>query len=442
LAISFLIYLKTVCPTLYTGDSGELSAAAFTLSIAHPPGYPLLILLGRAILILSWGNAAASLNILSALLSSVSAGIVAILIHSIFFSSENENKIKAIIISIVGGIIFAFSNALWSTAVGFEVYSLGVLLISLTLLFLMKYDKSDEFKYFLAAAYFCGLSLANHLSAISLAPALIFLIVKSKPGLKRISVLTVFFIMALTLYLYLPVRSALNPLFDWNHPATLSSFLDHLSARRYQAYITGFGFENYFQNLWRSIEILLNQYPIYLSSLGFMGLFVSSTVTRNIRFILISIMVINLLLSALYDIPDVDQYYLPSLLVLTIGLISFLNFILKRLKAEAKYIAALVAVVLMAIGTCLNNYGLNDQSENRLAYIYGENILKSTPKNSFLISVGDNSNSTLYYLRYVEQMRTDLEIYDSVISVERLKRRPAQTCAWFWRVHFRRKLFW
>ena len=421
--LSFIVYLGTVCHTLYTGDSGELSAAAFSLSIAHPPGYPLLILLGRAFLIFSWADVAISLNILSALLSSVSAGILAILIHSVFFHHEYENRNKAIIISIAGGMIFGFSNVLWATAAGFEVYSLGIVLIALSMLFLLKYNECEEFKFLLAAVYLFGLSLTNHLSAISLAPALIFFILKSRPGLGRISTITVFFIMALTLYLYLPVRSSQNPPFDWNHPATLSSFLDHITAQRYQAYITGFGFDNYFQNIWRSFGILFTQYPFYLSSLGFIGLFVSSTIKRNIRFTLLSIVTLNLLLSALYDIPDIDQYYLPSLLVLTIGLISFLNFLLNRLKTNVKDIAIIVVVILMAITTFFNNYGPNDQSDNRLAYIYGENILKSTPKNSFLISVGDNSNSSVYYLRYVERIRTDLEIYDSVISVERLKRR-------------------
>ena len=422
-AVSFVVYLNTVCPTVYTGDSGELSATAFTLGIAHPPGYPLLILLGRAFLIFPLSNAAASLNILSALLTSISVGIAALLIHSLFFLPENRNNIQAILISIGGGLIFGFSNVLWAAAVGFEVYSLGILLILLTLFSLEKYDKCRKYIYVFAAVYLFGLSLANHLSAVSLFPALIILIVNSKPDFKRVSSLVFFFILALTLYIYLPVRSAHNPLFDWNHPASLSSFIDHVTARRYQTYITGFGFENWFQNIWRSVRIMLNQYPFYISALGFIGLFVPGKIKINFKFVLLSILLLNLLLSALYDIPDIDQYYLPSILILTLGLFCFLDFILNRFNERIKYIVTGALVIILAIGTFFKNYNLNDQSNNNLARIYGENILKSTPENAFLISVGDNSNSTLYYLRYVEKMRTDLEIYDSVISIERLKHR-------------------
>ena len=39
--LAFLLYLATACPTVYFGDSGELIAAADSLGVAHPPGYPI-----------------------------------------------------------------------------------------------------------------------------------------------------------------------------------------------------------------------------------------------------------------------------------------------------------------------------------------------------------------------------------------------------------------
>jgi tetratricopeptide (TPR) repeat protein len=423
--ISFAVYLSTVCRTLFTGDSGELSATASTLSIAHPPGYPLLTLLGKVFLFFSWGNPAFTLNMLSALLASATAGITAIMIHSLLYSIEARDDIAATIISTAGGLLFGLSGALWAAAVGFEVYSLGILLVSLALLYLLRFEKSSQFGYILMAVYVFGLSLANHLSAVSLAPALVFLIVKSKPDFKRILILGIFFLAALTLYLYIPIRSAQNPLFDWNHPASPGAFLDHITARRYQTYITGFGFENWFQNIRRSLGIIMGQYPLYLLPLGFIGLIFSKKIKGNLRFVLLSIPVLNLVLSALYDIPDIDLYYLPSILVLTTGLILLFDYILSLVNIKVKNLVMMIAVIALAIGAFLQNYGTNDQRDNNLARLYGDNILKSTPEGSFLISVGDNSNSSLYYLRYVEGVRPDLEILDPVISIERLKRRMA-----------------
>jgi hypothetical protein len=419
--ISLAAYANTLCLTLYAGDSGELSAAAYTLGIAHPPGYPLLMILGRVFLLLSFGNVAFMLNLLSALLAAALTGIMALLINSIFF--YDEYNFKTMLISVTGGLLPGFSNAVWAAAVGFEAHSLGILLISLTVLFLVKGYKSSDFRFIIIAVYIFGLSLANHLSAISLLPMMAFLILKFKPGLKKTMIILLMFIAALTLYLYLPVRSGQNPMFDWNHPANIGSFFEHVTAARYRTYITGFGFDNFFQNLWRSMGILLNQFPAYLLIPGFAGLAVPAIFKKDVRYALLSVLVINLFLSALYDIPDIDQYYLPSILILTLGLVSLMVFITGRYMNRIKYIVTAGTLSLMLIGAFLHNFSANDQSANRLAYIYGENILNSTPRDSHLISVGDNSNSTLYYLRYVENIRPDLEIYDSVISVERLKRR-------------------
>jgi hypothetical protein len=43
---AFLVYLKTLAPSVTFIDSGELAAVACTLGIAHPTGYPLFTLLG------------------------------------------------------------------------------------------------------------------------------------------------------------------------------------------------------------------------------------------------------------------------------------------------------------------------------------------------------------------------------------------------------------
>jgi hypothetical protein len=41
------LYLVTLAPTVVGGDSGELTAAAVTGGVPHPPGYPVFALLAR-----------------------------------------------------------------------------------------------------------------------------------------------------------------------------------------------------------------------------------------------------------------------------------------------------------------------------------------------------------------------------------------------------------
>ncbi len=419
--LTFSTYLQTVCPTIYTGDSGELAFAISSMGIAHPPGYPLLTLIGKFFTIFIPGNPAYILNILSSLLAASSAGIAAFLLRNIFYKPPQRNDIQPIIISMALATIWGFSNSLWATAVGIEVYSLGILLAILSLLSLIAFIERNDFKYFLATTYLLSLGLANHLSIAALFIPIVYVAISSRLGVKQIAFLILAMILGLTVYLYLPIRSSLNPIADWDHPAGLASLINHITARRYAGYISGIRFDNYFVNLWRSIKILASQFPGYASIFGLIGLIVLRNIPSKIKTILLMIFAFNLLTVPLYDIPDIDQYYLPTIFISVIGLLMIFLWIKELVIGKWGAIAVSAMIVFLLGGAAGRNFAKNNQSENRLAYIYGMNILNSTPQNSKLISVGDNSNSSLYYLRYIEKIRPDLEIYDPVITIERLK---------------------
>src|SRR4051812_34333959 len=61
-----LIYGVTLCPSVGGGDSGELATVAYTLGIAHPPGYPLYTLFGKLFTTLPFGTVAWRVNLFSA----------------------------------------------------------------------------------------------------------------------------------------------------------------------------------------------------------------------------------------------------------------------------------------------------------------------------------------------------------------------------------------
>jgi hypothetical protein len=69
----FGCYCLTLAPTItweHDGvDSGDLITAAYTLGIAHPPGYPLFTLLARVFTLLPVGEIAYRVNLMSALLA-------------------------------------------------------------------------------------------------------------------------------------------------------------------------------------------------------------------------------------------------------------------------------------------------------------------------------------------------------------------------------------
>src|SRR5687768_10634944 len=81
LTISWLvIYLFTVSPTVNFIDSGELITAAYEPGIAHPPGYPLYVLMGYVVTHLLWGEVAWRMNVLSSFWAAICVGAVYFLV--------------------------------------------------------------------------------------------------------------------------------------------------------------------------------------------------------------------------------------------------------------------------------------------------------------------------------------------------------------------------
>ncbi|MCK5596783.1 MAG: DUF2723 domain-containing protein, partial [Candidatus Eisenbacteria sp.] len=65
--VPLVIYICTLARAVTFVDSGELSAVAATLGIAHPPGYPLFTLLGRLLSLIPVGTIPFRVGLVSAL---------------------------------------------------------------------------------------------------------------------------------------------------------------------------------------------------------------------------------------------------------------------------------------------------------------------------------------------------------------------------------------
>ena len=52
-AAALSIYVRTLCPSVPGGDSGEMVQLAIELGVAHPPGYPTWTLLALSLIHIS-----------------------------------------------------------------------------------------------------------------------------------------------------------------------------------------------------------------------------------------------------------------------------------------------------------------------------------------------------------------------------------------------------
>lgn len=122
LTLPITVYLLTLCPTVYFGDSGELTAAAYALGIPHASGYPLYALVGKGFCLLPFGNVAFRVNLMSAFFAAAAAGAV----YSLILKMGSSR-----IGGLVGGLVLAFAPLLWMQAVCAEVYSLHAFFLAL-----------------------------------------------------------------------------------------------------------------------------------------------------------------------------------------------------------------------------------------------------------------------------------------------------------------------
>jgi len=91
---SFAIYLYTLFPSVAIyRDAGEMASVTFTLGIAHPPGYPLYVILGKLFsLLIPFGNIAYRINIMSAFFGALTCGIFYLAVKDLNNKSNIEKN--------------------------------------------------------------------------------------------------------------------------------------------------------------------------------------------------------------------------------------------------------------------------------------------------------------------------------------------------------------
>ena len=133
--ISFLIYLKTLAPTvLYYHptafpDSVVLQIQAIVLGIPHTTGYPTWVMLTHLFTYLPFGDLVYRTNLSSAVYASAAVLLVYLLCLRLT---------RRAVPSCVAALLFGLSRDFWSQAVITEVYTLNALFVALAIfLFLL-----------------------------------------------------------------------------------------------------------------------------------------------------------------------------------------------------------------------------------------------------------------------------------------------------------------
>jgi hypothetical protein len=444
-AVPALVYARTVHPGLPAGDSGELITAARVLGVAHPPGYPLYVLLAHAwASLVPPGTVAFRLNLFSLALS---VGAVMLLAHAV------HRLTRSVAAALVAGWALAFAAPFWKLALAAEVFALSSLLAAAILVaFVHLLDHAGlgggpaperpRPWPLLLLVFLTGLIPAHHHTLVLLAlpvdltAALLLVLPEARlqpllPGFRRpyrlrtrdAALLGAVFVAGLSVLVYLPIAAARHPALNWGDPEGWRSFLRlllrmdygtlHLDPRAAGLTADRSHALLYVLSVWRDLTPLG-------TALAVLGLGVAAGRRRALVPVLAGFLLLQALFFTRVGFPTrpavylgvVERFYILPDLVLAFAAGLGAAWLLARLPRRAVPVSAAL-LALLAGGWPVAAHGrLVNQRGNTYTGDLARNVLASLPPGAVLFTQGDIFHNGLAYLTLVEGERPDVTVVD------------------------------
>lgn len=403
-ACLFLVYAAGACKTIYVGDSGELVAAVHVLGIPHPTSYPLYVLLGKLwTLLLPIGSIAYRMSLFSAACAALAGGALYRVCRAVDFHP---------VAALFCALLLAFAPSFWGEANVQRVYTLNGLFVVLATGAALLWHRGRSRRLLFLAYFFCGLGASNHTVLGVYAVALSVFVVITEPGIllrpKEILLAGLSAALGLLPYLYLPIRSRMDPPLDWGNPENLEGFLDVVLRR------------NFWVRAW-----LESPADVLLIAADFLGSLVDQFTWIGVGFVaagliigwrrrwpillLLLVTVANVGVMALHgsrtDIFVWHRYYIASYVMLALLAGVACNVLLERLPRIVRWLPLALPIFMLASG-----WQSFDRSRYRIAEEFSLAVLRTLPPGASLIATDDNILFVLIYLNMVEHERPDVNL--------------------------------
>jgi hypothetical protein len=458
LALTIAAYVRTLTPSLLYGDSAEFQVLAATLGWTHATGYPVYLLLGKLFTILPVGDVAYRVNLLSAVCGAIAvAGAYAILIE----------LLRSHVGAILGALSLAISYTFWSQAVVAEVYTPNAACLTALIWLLVRWQRTGRTGYLWSFSLLYPLSGAMHATSALCAPGFLFFILARPHWLwrhHREALITVLCLLAGALIVlelfFLMDRLPGRP--DWIHsslitapdsfgldPSDLDSFPERLTFVAGGRQFHGVMFSQPAQVVQRNIRGYWQRLPdefagpaLTMAALGAVALFITNW---RAAVALALVFAANLCFDVNYDIKDIRVFFIPTYVVVALGIGAGLSGLDRGIGWLAGWIAQRSRLHLgMALHSVLAGLVTIPLFFSMVYVPFVEGRWRSVqrgypyfavdgyvipahglePKMSatrFISQIEDNAIVftdwgflyPLYYIRYIEQGKWDMDFYET-----------------------------
>jgi len=456
--VALLVYGRTLAATLtwqHDGaDGGDLIAAAATLGVPHPSGYPVYVLLARLFLLVLPGELAVRVHWLSALCGAAAAVLVGLCVAEGLAASGSlkrpHDRAKASAQQAIGNgdaaaelslprwlpeivcastaLTLAFSPLLWGQATIAEVHALHAALVAVQFWLLLRWRRTGHLWAAMAVAVLAGMALGNHLTSALLLPlSLAWLLGYGRrnrlAGRKWLGLL-LGFLSGLLVYLYLPVAAARQPAVNWGDPRTWERFWWLVSGRLYQGVAFGVPLGSLPGRLSAWASLLVQQFGWWGWALALVGIWRLSQRDRPVLAASLYAFIAFSVYALMYDRADSYVYLLPAVLMMGYwwgqGILAAAEMVYHWGRGRAApwltravLMASAVGVLLLPLVPLARNFRACDLSEDREAADYLASVYAAAVPGALIISSGDRSTFALWYGTYALEERPDLAIVNA-----------------------------
>jgi hypothetical protein len=423
------LYIATLCPTVYLGDSGEISLAIWSGGMIHPPGYPLFGLLGRSFLLLPFGEPAFRIGLITALAAAAAVAVLYGICRTLRFS---------VLASLCAAATFGTGYSFWSQSVRVEVYSLHVLLSALALLFALRYRFEGEKErdlYLCAAAV--GVGLGHHLTIALILPALLIVVGKSlwtRPRLPlRLAALGGLLAIGPLLYFVcFPLWANDTTLHNWSRPSDFSGIVTHMSAKIFRGYLR-------LPNMAQIARVSGNALLWFGDSFLYIGALLAvcgagllwkrqPALRPAVGLIIFALTVTAYNLC--YHILDIAGYFLVCWLVAAVFLAAAIDFVPTLLPRLRPAILAAFCIALPLVQAARNLPACNLHNVTVIRE-FARQKLMHCDQNAVLVTKGDDDVNELLYVQEALGVRRDVLLLDRDYTYGAWSTRDKDASLWY-----------
>jgi hypothetical protein len=445
------LYGSTVAPGLTWAnegaDGGDLIAAAMTWGVPHPSGYPTYCLLARLYALLPFGSYARRFNLFSATAAALSTSLVYLCARTNLGSTDEPGRDSPEVIALIAALLWAGGQTLWSQAVITEVYALAAAFAALCLYLALViargepghpkrtqalplrrsceqrpshlslglcYAGSNASWGLLGLAL--GLGLGAHLTLALLLPGLVALIWR-RLSLRRGLALACGSVLGLSVFLYIPLAAAREPLVSWGDARTWQGFWWLVSGRLYRHYLLGAGWRSWWSRSLATLSLMRAQFSTVGLVLAVAGLSQprrgqSPRLASGLIFACYGLYALS------YDTSDSYVYLIPAYLAMMFWIVdgvALVKHLAERCLAQRSRMAgracliALLAIPLISAWVRYPEMYLGDEQR---AQQWLEGAITLLPPRSLLITGEDRHTFALDYLLWAERQRQDILVVD------------------------------